>query len=40
MPIKATVSKVEEDIAILKTADNQELRFPISDMDGTPAPGL
>lgn len=39
MPLKATILRIESDIAVLKTADNQEFRFPIGEMDGTPVPG-
>jgi hypothetical protein len=39
MPLKATILRVESDVATLKTADDQEFRFPISEMDGIPAEG-
>ena len=37
MPLKATVLRVESDNAILKTMDDQELRFPIGEMDAIKA---
>ncbi|MFA5130103.1 MAG: hypothetical protein WC477_04260 [Patescibacteria group bacterium] len=36
MPLRAKISRIEEDVAVLKTTDGQELRFPVSEMNGKP----